>query len=264
MNALQVAASNPAIYFRNNNQSRHFLSKPRGLSMNVSPLSRTFLIQKAKLSSGLQCVRQSMTAVPKVYPSNLTQGVPVLKSRKPHHVCLAGGKGMMDNNESQKKSLDEAMKIFQEKFQKGEYSGGSGSKPPGGRGSGGGGGGSSDGSQEGSFGGMSDETLQIVFATIGFIFVYIYVIHGVELTKLARDFIVYLLRGTQSVRLKRVSYKWAQFFKRVTELKEAYNGMEKSPMQWNIADFYRDVLRNCRKLNSNEKKLEAALDAPHC
>jgi hypothetical protein len=62
------------------------------------------------------------------------------------------------------------MKSLQQKIQKGEYSGGSGSKPPGGRGSGDDGG-SSGGSEEGSFGGMSDETLQIVFATIGFIFV---------------------------------------------------------------------------------------------
>ncbi|MCI23906.1 salicylic acid carboxyl methyltransferase, partial [Trifolium medium] len=67
--------------------------------MNANPLSRTFLIPRAKPSSGLQCVRQSTTTAPKVYPRNLTQCVPVLKSRKPHHVCLAGGKGMMDNNE---------------------------------------------------------------------------------------------------------------------------------------------------------------------
>lgn len=59
------------------------------------------------------------------------------------------------------------MKNLQEKIRKGEYSGGSGSKPPGGGGSGGGGGGSSGGSEDG----MSDEALQIVFATIGFIFV---------------------------------------------------------------------------------------------
>jgi len=32
---------------------------------------------------------------------------------------------------------------------------------------------------------------------------YIYVINGVELTKLARDFIKYLLGGAQSIRLKR-------------------------------------------------------------
>jgi len=101
MNAIQVAASNPAIYVRRNYQPHHFLSTPKGLSMNANPLSRTFLIPRAKLSSGLYCVRQSPTTAPalKVYPRNLTQSVPVLKSRKPRHVCLAGGKGMMDNSE---------------------------------------------------------------------------------------------------------------------------------------------------------------------
>ncbi|MCH83668.1 retrotransposon protein, partial [Trifolium medium] len=89
---------------------------------------------------------------------------------------------------------------------------------------------------------------------------YIYVINGVELTKLARDFIMYLLDGTQSVRLKRASYKWALFYKRITEQKEAYeNRLEKSPMQWNIADFYRDmILRNYMKPNSNEKKIRSS------
>ncbi|RHN42065.1 hypothetical protein MtrunA17_Chr8g0372791 [Medicago truncatula] len=225
--------------------------------MNANPLSSSFIIPRAKPSSGLECVRQSAVTAPtlKVYPRNQTQCVPVLKSRKPCHVCLAGGKGMMDNSEfSQRKSLEEAMKSLQEKIQKGEYSGGSGSKPPGGRGSGSGGGrGSSGGSEEGSFGGMSVETLQIVFATIGFIFVYIYVINGVEFTKLARDFIKYLLGGAQSVRLKRASYKLARFYKKVTRQKEVdENGLEKAPTQWNIADFYRDVLRNYMKPNSNE------------
>ncbi|AES74755.1 hypothetical protein MtrunA17_Chr6g0453501 [Medicago truncatula] len=255
MNAIQVAASNPAIYVRKNYQPHHFLSTPKGLSMNANPLSRTFLIPRAKLSSGLYCVRQSATTAPvlKVYPSNLTQSVPVLKSQKPRHVCLAGGKGMMDNSEdSQRKSLEEAMKSLQEKIQKGEYSGGSGSKPPGGRGRGGGGG-NSDGSEEGSTGGMSDETAQIVFATIGFMFVYIYVINGVELTKLARDFIKYLLGGTQSVRLKRASYKCSRFYKKITGQNEVdEDGLETGPLRWNIADFYRDVLRNYMKPNSNE------------
>lgn len=237
MNAIQIAASNPAIYVRKNYQPHHFLSTPKGLSMNANPLSRSFLIPRAKLSSGLYCVRQSATTAP------------VLKSQKPRHVCLAGGKGMMDNSEdSQRKSLEEAMKSLQEKIQKGEYSGGSGSKPPGGRGRGGGGG-NSDGSEEG----MSDETLQIVFATIGFMFVYIYVINGVELTKLARDFIKYLLGGTQSVRLKRASYKCSRFYKKITGQNEVdEDGLEKAPLRWNIADFYRDVLRNYMKPNSNE------------
>lgn len=61
--------------------------------------------------------------------------------------------------------------ILQKQIQKGEYSGGSGSKPPGGRGGGGSGPG---GSEDGGFAGMSDDTLQIVLATIGFIFVVLF------------------------------------------------------------------------------------------
>lgn len=60
--------------------------------------------------------------------------------------------------------------ILQQQIQKGEYYGGSGSKPPGGRGGGSGGSGPG-GSEDGGFAGMSDETVQIVLATIGFIFV---------------------------------------------------------------------------------------------
>lgn len=74
---------------------------PLGLSMNANPLSSSFIIPRAKPSSGLECVRQSAVTAPtlKVYPRNRTQCVPVLKSRKPCHVCLGCGKGMMDNSE---------------------------------------------------------------------------------------------------------------------------------------------------------------------
>jgi hypothetical protein len=55
-----------------------------------------------------------------------------------------------------------------------------------------------------------------------------YLINGVELTKLARDFIKYMLGGAQSVRLKRASYKLARFYKKVTVHKEVdENGLEK-------------------------------------
>lgn len=79
MYTIQVAASNPGIYVRKKYHPHHFLATPLRLSMDAKS-SRTFLIPRAKTSSGLQHVS-------------------VLKSRKPLHVCLAGGKGMMDNSE---------------------------------------------------------------------------------------------------------------------------------------------------------------------
>lgn len=85
------------------------------------------------------------------------------------------------------------------------------------------------------------------------LFQYIYVINGVELTKLARDFIKYLLGGTQSVRLKRATYKWVRFYRSITGNKEVdNNGSEKAPARWNNLDYYRDVIRNCMKPNSDE------------
>ncbi|XP_061369031.1 uncharacterized protein LOC133311915 [Gastrolobium bilobum] len=237
MNTIQVAASQPGIYVKNISHLHHFLSKPCVLSMDAKPLSWTSLSLRSEPSSGLQ-------------------NMPSLKSRQPLHVCLAGGQGMMENNEdSQWKSLEKAMEQFKGKsiedmlrqqIQKGEYydNGGSGAKPPGGQGGGGG------GSGDGGFAGMSDETLQVILATIGFIFLYIYVINGVELAKLARDFIKYKLGGNQSVRLKRAMYKWTRFYKNMTEKKEVdKNELENAP---NNTNYYRDVLRNYMKSNSNE------------
>lgn len=80
MNTMQVAATNPGIYVRKKSQWHHFPSTPCVLSMDANPLSRTSRITRAKHSSGLPYL-------------------PVLKSHRPLHVCLAGGKGMMDNNE---------------------------------------------------------------------------------------------------------------------------------------------------------------------
>ena len=58
--------------------------------------------------------------------------------------------------------------LLRQQIQKGEYcdNGGSGAKPP----RGGGGGGGPGGSEDGHFAGMSDETLQVILATIGFMF----------------------------------------------------------------------------------------------
>lgn len=63
--------------------------------------------------------------------------------------------------------------VLRQQIEKGEYydnGGSSGVKPPRG-----GGGGGSGGSEDESFAGMSDETLQVVLATIGFIFLVLFI-----------------------------------------------------------------------------------------
>ncbi|RDX60168.1 hypothetical protein CR513_61714, partial [Mucuna pruriens] len=227
MSTIQVGAIHPGNYAPNISQSRrsfHFHSRPCTLPMAFDPLSVTSPALSAKPSSRLQCQ-------------------PVLKSRQSLPVCFAGRQGMMDNDNGGK-SLQEAMgqlkgqsieDILRQQIQKG----GSGGKPPGGRGGDGGGGGSSGGSD-----GMSDETLQVVLATVFFILVYIFVINGLELIKLARDCIKFLSGRGQSVRLKRSIYKWVQFYENIIEKKEAVkNRLEKASTCWFDSDFFRGFLR---------------------
>ena len=80
MNAIQVSARKPGIHVKNASQLHQFPSKLRASPIKWDPLSRTSLSLRAKPSPGLQCV-------------------PILKSQQPLHVCLAGGQGMMENNE---------------------------------------------------------------------------------------------------------------------------------------------------------------------
>ncbi|OIW06502.1 hypothetical protein TanjilG_26691 [Lupinus angustifolius] len=215
MNTIPVTRCQPGIYAKNKSQVHRSPSKSCELPLDVNPLSRTSQSLGAYRSSGLQCM-------------------PALKSWRPLHVCLAGGKGMMGNNNENSpwESLEKAMQnikgksiedVLREQIEKGEYyqNGSNGGKPPG-SGGGGGGGGSSGpgGSEDGRFAGMSDETLQVVLATIGFILLYICVNDGVELAKLTRDFIKYLSGGGQSVRLQRVLYKWVRLYKNMTQKKE--------------------------------------------
>ncbi|KAK7316198.1 hypothetical protein VNO77_35023 [Canavalia gladiata] len=235
MNSIQVPASQPGICTKNVSKlcRAHSRSCKLLIGFKFNPLVVTSLSCGAKPSSGLPCL-------------------PVLKSRQPLHVCLAGGQGMMENNgDSQRKSLEEAMEqlkgrsmedIIPQQIRKG----GSGVKPPGGRGGGSGGGGS--GSEDGGSAGMSDENLQVFLATVSFIFLYISVINGLELAKLGRDFIKFLSGGGQSVRLKRAAYKWVRFYENIKEKKEVVkNGLEKAPTGRFNPDFLQGVLRHYMK-----------------
>ncbi|KAL2341627.1 hypothetical protein Fmac_009567 [Flemingia macrophylla] len=165
-------------------------------------------------------------------------------SRQSLHVCFAGGQGMMDNGgDFQRKSLQEAMgqlkgQSIEDMLRKQMQKGGSGGSPPKGRGGGGG------GSNSGGSDGMSDETLQIVLATVSFILMYMFVINGLELIKLARDCIKFLSGKGQSARLKRATYKWVRLYEIIIEKKEAIkNGLEKASSCWLHPDFFRGLLR---------------------
>ncbi len=221
--------------------------------MSTNPCSSISPSSRGKPSFGLKCW-------------------PISKSREPLHICLAGGKGMMENNDeiSPWKSLEKAVEKFKgqsiedvlrQQINKGEYfeGGGSGAKPPGG-GGGGGGGGSPDGpggSEDESFAEMFDENLQMIFATLGFIFLYIYILTGEEITKLARDYIKYLFGGNRSVRLKNAMYEMGLLYSSMTETEEVDEyWLEKAildtPTWWHDPDYYEKLARDFTKSNSDE------------
>lgn len=151
----------------------------------------------------------------------------VYKSRKHYQPpsCLFGGKGKSenDNEESAWKALEKAMgglkkelsvqDILREQMKEKEFSGGGFGGPPGDNGDG------SGGSEEDDFASMLDELLQVVLATIGLVFVYIYMIRGDEMIRLAKDYIIYLCGGTASPRLKQAMYGCASLYEGMTRRK---------------------------------------------
>ncbi|TYG38214.1 hypothetical protein ES288_D13G203400v1 [Gossypium darwinii] len=134
--------------------------------------------------------------------------VSISKCRQGTTVCKFGGqdKPAGDNEQIEKQDY---------------YDEGSGQNLPrgGGGGSSGGGDGFGESEDEGLFG-ILDETVQVILATFGFIFLYVYIITSEELARLAKDYIKYLFEGSKSVRLKRTMYKWSQFFEKLTEKKD--------------------------------------------
>ncbi|XP_068635534.1 uncharacterized protein [Aristolochia californica] len=170
-------------------------------------------------------------------------------------VCLFGGKGKQGNENEPNlwKSLEKAMgglkqdltvqDVLREQIQSAEFGddGGYGDVP----GGGGRGGGDGPGEDEG-LAGIFDELLQVVLAIIGFIFVYIYIIRGEELTRLAKDYIRYLFGAAKSVRLRRAMYVWGRFCKRMTRKKEVKqdwleHAIRTTPTWWYNPRVYRRV-----------------------
>ncbi|CAK7343170.1 unnamed protein product [Dovyalis caffra] len=153
---------------------------------------------------------------------------PVVKYWNSSAVCLLGGKDKSEKDNQglgwnplekvsfKGKSIED---VLRQQIEKQEfYDGGSGKNPPSGVG-GGGGDGSGESGDEG-FAGIIDETMQVILATIGFIFLYVYIISGEELTRLGKDYIKFLFGKGKSVRLKRAMNKWKRFFQSWNEKKE--------------------------------------------
>ncbi|KAL8468469.1 hypothetical protein ACS0TY_031618 [Phlomoides rotata] len=140
-------------------------------------------------------------------------------------VCLFGGKGKSGNgNEgSPWKALENVMgnfkkdksieDVLKQQIQKQEYyeDGGPPGKPPGG-GDGGGGFGEAE---DGDLSEMWDEFAQVILATLGFIFVYIYILEGEEVTVIAKDLLRFLFTRQKSIRLSRLIEECTSFLERM-------------------------------------------------
>ncbi|KAH9608592.1 hypothetical protein KSS87_022199, partial [Heliosperma pusillum] len=111
--------------------------------------------------------------------------------------------------------------LLRQQIEKQEYydEGGGDGNPPGGRGGGGRGDGLGGPEEEG-FAGILDETFQVILATLGIIFMYVYIINGAEMTRLAKDYLTFLFGGRKSIRVTQAMYQWERFYKNLTAKKE--------------------------------------------
>ncbi|KAA8532639.1 hypothetical protein F0562_032545 [Nyssa sinensis] len=171
-------------------------------------------------------------------------------------ICLFGGKGKSENeNEgSPWKSLEKAMgglkkeqsieDLLRQQIEKQEYydDGGSGGNRSGGDG------GDSGGSEDEGVDGIFDELLQVILATVGFIFLYMYIIDGEDITVLAKDWIKFLFRGKKSIRLSRLMAQWGMFYQRLTKKQAVQKdwlecAIVNTPTWWDSPRKYKRILR---------------------
>lgn len=137
-------------------------------------------------------------------------------------VCASSGKGNPETDNDPfmdhlKKAMADAKKprtvqdMLKEQFTKlrEQASGGGG-----GNGNSRGGNGGSGGPEDESFKESLDEIVQVILATVAFILVYIHIIRGEELYRLARDYTRYLVTGKRTARLKRSMQQWRSFSER--------------------------------------------------
>ncbi|KAI4369210.1 hypothetical protein MLD38_017681 [Melastoma candidum] len=204
---------------------------------SVSPQSNFGFHGNCLSASCLSLSAKKLLALKLSSRSKLKHALPAIKYEPISPVGLFGGKGKSksEDQNSAWKSVEKAMgsfrkdqsieEILRQQIEKQEFLDDpsdrtSPSRGGGGGGSGGrGGGGGSGGSEDGDIAGILDETLQVILATLGFIFLYVYIISGEEIARLAKDYLKYLFGGSTSVRLRRAMYIWGRLCKRLTEKK---------------------------------------------
>ncbi|KAH0992101.1 hypothetical protein GBA52_003584 [Prunus armeniaca] len=169
MSTFQITSSQPSICFRNTSQA-----------LRLSP--KLLLLPTCLQPTNNASIRQQRMPVLKAQQCRVSS-----KYHRSAPVCLLGGKGKSESGDegSPWKALEKAMgnlkkdqsieDVLRQQIEKNEFyeeRGGGGGGGGSGRGSGGDGAGGS-GSEDEGLAGIMDETLQVILATIGFIFLVI-------------------------------------------------------------------------------------------
>ncbi|KAF9591373.1 hypothetical protein IFM89_004058 [Coptis chinensis] len=233
MSCVQITAHGPHLKVRN-------VSQPRCLTHSQLFLSPNFTVTSRRPTTNVSSYKRCNT------------------------VCLFGGERKAGNGDeaSPWKSLEQAMQgfrkersvqdVLREQMQKKEFSdefGGGGGKPPD-SGRGGGSDGSGGGSEDEGMAGVLDEVVQVVLATLGFMFLYYYILQGAEITRLAKDIIRYIFTKKQSVRLSRLSYQMQAFYRHLTRKEEVQQdwlerAIINTPTWWHNPARLKRVLHYC-------------------